>query len=204
MLNVFSQLHLNHGLILNKIGQIIARPYIHTAPGLSAIGQHDDVSGVVHEETGELRNIRTDRIVTDELFAKLGTLPSASNPQYEKIIHLLQEIQQQQQKHQKSSGHNTSSPSRNTRGGLVEELNNDPQQHVEANEGLEAIDAAQTLTDSEPGFTTETALPGYINRLCLLSCSQRGVVASEEHQHSSLALRTPTRLVCRMMAKEAL
>ena len=188
MLNVSSQLHLNHGITLHAMRQRTARSYIDTIPVPSTISQYDDISRAVHEDTPELRkdvdkvqqlDLHTDSFVTDELLNKLGTLPSVSSPQHDKIIHLLQEIQQQLQ-HPKFSGHNISKPSHNTYGEAVEELNDDPSPHAEADDILEAIKAPQAPIESKPGSTTDTGISDYVNRLCLLSCSQRGVVASEE------------------------
>ena len=124
-------------------------------------------------------NLKTGSLATDELLTKLDTLPSASSRQHDEIIHLLQEIQQQLQ-HQKSAGHDNAKRSQNTYGESVEELSNDPQPHAEANDISEAVDGAQTLIGSKPRTTTEIGLSDCINRLCLLSCSKRGTVASDE------------------------
>jgi cell division septum initiation protein DivIVA len=188
MLSFSSKLHLNHRLVLNTIKQTVAQNYTVTTAGLSAIRQHDDILGAVYEETRELRknvdrvqlsHLKNSSFVVDQLPAKLDTLTNASSQQHDEIIHLLREIQQQTHS-QKSLDQNTTKLSRKKYSEVVDDLPDDLQHLAEASCMPEEIDTTQAPIESKPRTTTESGLSDYIDRLCLLSFSKRGTVASEE------------------------
>ncbi|MCJ1379432.1 palmitoyltransferase akr1 [Xylographa soralifera] len=183
-----SQLHLDHGNILNAIDQTASQTYIATEAGLSAIGQYGNTLGAVYKETQELR-VEVDRAqqsllqnsgsVTDQLLTRLDTLSYESNQQHDKTVFLLQGIQQETRS-QKSLDRNDVKQSRQMYGNVVEELQSDPQQYTEAHNMPEEIDTSQNPIESKPGTTTGTGSSDYIDRLCLLSSSKQRSVTSGE------------------------